>query len=253
MTNLSSLYRHLNLATFMQTCGLCSWQTLGRRPRFFLCMLESFRIVFTAYSLFLAVPTARFSLSRSWWGVGGLGGHNNVLSLVSWFKHSWSYVPPFFPCKFHHVLMLYMLGPFFASSNTLFRLCYELSLLCGCHQFAQLPRSSAKCYAPQISCKFFQSGWAWLQWNRSHQWAKDHSKRTYARYQIASIYQKHVWYFFFKNIRTNLEKIEVLCDMTRTPWHSTKKIIPYKPWIKHMMSLPTGPHGITKKKNASCS
>ena len=50
----------------MQTYGLCSWQTLGRRPRIFydfLCMLESFRIVFTAYSLFLAVPTARFSLS----------------------------------------------------------------------------------------------------------------------------------------------------------------------------------------------
>lgn len=86
-------------------------------------MLESFRIVFTAYSLFLAVPTARFSLSfplilhimqklrtnirrihaTIMVGVGGFSGRNNVLSLVSWFRHSWSYVPPFFPCNFHHV------------------------------------------------------------------------------------------------------------------------------------------------------
>ena len=36
-------------------------------------------------------------------GGGFLGGRNNVLSLVSWFRHSWSYVPPFFPCNFHHV------------------------------------------------------------------------------------------------------------------------------------------------------
>lgn len=42
-------------------------------------------------------------MQRSWWGWGGFSGRNNVLSLVSWFRHSWSYVPPFFPCNFHHV------------------------------------------------------------------------------------------------------------------------------------------------------